>query len=91
MFLNDRPYTDAQENPVESLRDTLAFSVDDWGSSRAMAWVWGIVNGWDEDAMSDLARLFGWDTATTERLNRLHAAFDRLSTDTREEHGDHES
>ena len=88
MFLNDRPYTDAQENPVKSLRDTLAFSVDDWGSSRAMAWVWGIVNGWDEDAMSDLARLFGWDTATTERLNRLHAAFDRLSTDTREETSD---
>ena len=78
MILNGRPYSDGQENPIEALRVTLSFSVDDWGSSRAMAWVWGIVNGWDDEAMDELAREFGWDKATTDRLNRLHATFDAL-------------
>ena len=78
MYLNDRPYGNDQEDPRESLRDTLAFSVDDWASTRAMAWVWGIIDGWDEDAMADLAEQYGWDAATVARLNRLHTAFDRL-------------
>lgn len=78
VFLNDQPYRDGQEDPRESLRDTLAFSVDDWGATRAMAWVWGIVHGWDPEAMEELAERFGWDPATTARLDRLHEAFDRL-------------
>lgn len=79
VILNDRVYSDGQEDPRESLRDTLAFSVDDWGASRAMAWVWGIVEGWDDDAMAELAAEFGWDAATTARLNRLHEQFDKLA------------
>lgn len=78
VFMNDQPYTDGQEDPKESLRTTLAFSVDDWGSSRAMAWTWGIIEGWDDDAMAELAVAFGWDAATTARLNRLHDRFDAL-------------
>ena len=79
VFLNDQPYRDGEEDPRESLRTTLAFSVDDWGATRAMAWVWGIVNGWDDEAMAELAAEHGWDDETTARLNRLHAAFDDLS------------
>jgi hypothetical protein len=83
VFLNDRPYQDGQEDPRVALSDTLAFSVDDWAATRAMAWVWGIVCGWDDDAMAELAETFRWDETTTARLNRLHAAFDALSGPTR--------
>jgi hypothetical protein len=76
-FLNDEPYRDGEEDPREALRTTLAFSADDWASSRAMAWVWGIVEGWDDESMTELAATYRWDKATKERLNRLHEAFDR--------------
>jgi ABC-type microcin C transport system permease subunit YejB len=79
VILNNEPYVNGQEDPREALRDTLAFSVDDWGATRAMAWVWGIVEGWDPEAMAELAEQYGWDRATTERLDRLHAAFDALT------------
>lgn len=79
LLLSDQPYSDGQEDPFESLRSTLSFAVDDWAASRAMAWTWGIVNGWDVDAMTELAEQFGWDAATTARLDRLHASFDRAA------------
>jgi hypothetical protein len=78
IFTNDLPYRDKTEDPRKSLGNTLAFSVDDWGSSRAMAWVWGIVCGWDAEAMAELAVQFRWDADTTARLDRLHEAFEKL-------------
>lgn len=78
VFLNDEPYRDGVEDPRKSLGDTLAFSVDDWSATRAMAWVWGIVHGWEDDAMAELAAEYGWDEGAVARLNRLHEAFDRL-------------
>lgn len=78
VFLNDQPYVDGQEDPKKSLGDTLAFSVDDWAATRAMAWVWGIIEGWDDEAMAELAQEFSWDEVTTARLNRLHERFDKL-------------
>ena len=75
VFLNDVTYTDGEEDPRKSLDTTLAFSVDDWAATRAMAWVWGIVVGWDEESMAELAAEFRWDEATTARLNRLHERF----------------
>jgi hypothetical protein len=79
LMLNDQPYIDGQEDPHESLDTTLAFSVDDWGATRAMSWVWGIVCGWDDDAMAEQAAKHGWDEATTARLNRLHERFEAMS------------
>jgi len=84
VFLNDQPYRDGEEDPHESLRTALAFSVDDWGATRAMAWVWGIVEGWDDEAMAELAAEFRWDAATTARLNRLHERFAALPPQTPE-------
>lgn len=83
IFVNDLPYRVPEENPLESLKSTLAFAVDDWGDSRAKAWVYGIVLGWgsdddDPDAHAELAAKFGWDDAAVARLRRLHAAFEAL-------------
>lgn len=84
VFTNDLPYTMGEENPLEALKTTLAFAVDDWGHSRAMSWVYGIVLGWDDEhpddngAMEEQAARHGWDAAAVERLRRLHAAFVRM-------------
>lgn len=78
VFVNDLPYTDAEENPLESLISTLAFSADDWAASRAMAWTWGVVCGWDDGSYAELAPKCHWDAETVERNKRLHAAFEAL-------------
>ena len=83
IFANDLTYSNGQENPLESLKDALSFAVDDWGDSRAKAWVYGIVLGWDsdydgEDAMGELAERFGWTPDQVARLRRLHARFIEL-------------
>lgn len=87
VFANDLPYGPGPETVTGSLSDTLAFSADDWAASRAMAWVWGIVCGWDDDddpddeggAMADLAERWRWDDEGVARLRRLHARFLRLT------------
>jgi hypothetical protein len=86
VFANDIPYAGNQLDPLEALEDTLAFSADDWSASRAMAWVYGIVCGWDDDietpeegdAMGELAGKFGWSADTVERLRELHRRFEAL-------------
>lgn len=81
IYLNDQPYKNGEEDPHKALEDTLAFAVDDWAASRAMAWVYGIVCGWDDEddpddgAMAELAATYDWDDATVSRLRRLHERF----------------
>lgn len=74
------------ESPLESLSDTIAFSSADWGAARDLAWIYGIVLGWDdeddpdESAMPEIAQRYGWTTAGVARLRRLHAEYERLSS-----------
>ena len=78
---------DPTENPLESLRAALAFSSNEWAESRAGAWVWGIVLGWDDedepdsDAMAEVAARYRWAPEVVARLRRLHEAFNRLGGD----------
>lgn len=91
VFANDLPYAGISNNPLDSLRDILAFSSRDWSESRDTAWIYGVVFGWDvdrddfddecdagEDAYPQLAERFGWPDAQVERLKRLHANFERM-------------
>lgn len=66
------------ENPIESLKNTIPFSVMDWGTEKRNAWVYGIVCGWDENCFQEFNMKFGWDKDTWNRLKRLHDSFDRL-------------
>ena len=69
-----------QVRPVlQSLADVVAFSARDWSTARDLAWLWGIVQGWDDDdpecdAMSEQAAIHGWDDHEVARLRQLHAA-----------------
>ena len=58
-----------------SLKSCLVFHARDWAADKRDAWLWGIVCGWDEAAMTEVAAKFGWPTTEVQRLNELHAAF----------------
>jgi hypothetical protein len=81
IVVHDLAYTDTNPDPLTALGDCLVFSVEDWGQSRAMAWVYGIVVGWGDrsnDAHDELAAKFGWSAETVERLRQLHATFEAI-------------
>lgn len=87
IFANDLPFRDEHLDPLRSIGDSLAFAADDWGDSRAKAWIYGIVLGWDDEdgsesaAMDELAIRHRWDAATVARLRALHAAWKRLEAE----------
>ena len=58
----------------ESLEAAMAFTPHDWTQHHRLAWIWGIVLGWD-DAMPEMASKHRWDAETVARLERLHAEF----------------
>lgn len=69
--------------PLQSLADTLAFSTRDWGTARDLSWLWGILQGWDDDdpqcdAMPEQAACQGWDANQVARLRGFHATITRI-------------
>jgi hypothetical protein len=46
----------------------------DWARDRSDAWLYGIVVGWDEASLVELAQKFEWPEAQVERLRMLRAA-----------------
>lgn len=86
IFANDLPYDDASLNPLDALSQTLCFASNDWGASRAEAWIYGIVVGWDNEddpadtaAMDELAGKYRWSPEQVERLRTLHTRFVALA------------
>ena len=66
------------ENPLESLRTAVVFSSKDYGACKRDAWVYGIVVGWDDDALEELSEKHRWDKETVKRLKRLRQAYIKL-------------
>lgn len=65
----------ATKEALHSLYDTMVFDPRGWANSgKGNAWIYGLVVGWDDDAMAEVAAKFRWDDATVARLRRLHAA-----------------
>jgi hypothetical protein len=68
-------------NPFTSLYDVIVFSSLDWASAKDLAWIWGIVVGWEDDegsALPDLADIYGWSDEAVERLRRLHKEYETM-------------
>jgi hypothetical protein len=59
----------------ESLARAIAFDSADWSQNKRMAWIYGVVLGWNSDAMAEVAALHNWNADTVARIRRLHAAF----------------
>lgn len=76
------PFTSQETDPLESIRNLVAFDSRDWAQERAGAWLYGIVFGWDghgeledEGAMDLIAARHGWTPEHVERLRVLHERF----------------
>lgn len=63
------------ENPLESIKQAIVFSSKDYSACKRDAWLYGIVIGWDEDAMLNVAERHKWTPETVARLKRLHEAY----------------
>ncbi|UTC28317.1 hypothetical protein GURKE_02860 [Brevundimonas phage vB_BpoS-Gurke] len=64
-----------EENPFEAIAAAIAFSPHDWSQHHRLAWIYGIVHGWEGEALDEMRKDHGWDAATVARLQRLHARY----------------
>ncbi len=68
----------ATENPLESIFRTMTLTLKDWGADGRSAWIYGIVCGWSEEDLKNLALSHNWNKNAVERLKRLNAEFKKL-------------
>ena len=67
------------------LEEMLTFTSKDMAADRLDAWLYGIIIGWDDedgdglDAMSELAKRFGWSEVAVTRLRAQREAWKRLA------------
>jgi hypothetical protein len=66
---------------IESARTVMTFSSRDWSANHRDAWLYGIIVGWDDDAISEVARKHGWPPDEIRRLKALHAALSECADD----------
>lgn len=59
----------------ESLSIAINFCSRDWSSDRRDAWIYGVVVGWGDESIAELAEKHGWGKDTQARLRRLHADY----------------
>ncbi len=63
------------DSPFESIKSCMAFHARDWSKDRRDAWMYGVVCGWDDAAMSEVAEAHGWGPGQVARLRVLRERF----------------
>ncbi|MCK5641014.1 MAG: hypothetical protein KAJ19_09465, partial [Gammaproteobacteria bacterium] len=64
-------YADLFYERIQSVGDCMAFSARDWSTDHRDAWLYGVIHGWDEDSLQELAAKHGWEGEPLARLRRL--------------------
>lgn len=67
--------------PLKSIYNTITLSYLDWANSNELAWIYGIVVGWDIPvlkALDDVAKEHKWPQSEKNRLIMLHKKFKAL-------------
>ncbi|WP_242242695.1 hypothetical protein [Bacillus cereus group sp. BfR-BA-01309] len=57
---------------MNSLDRAISFSPHDWSSHHRLAWIYGIICGWDDASLNGLQEKFSWDNEAIERLKSYH-------------------
>lgn len=65
-------------HPLDSMKACMAFDSRDWSLNKNDAWIYGIVHGWPEDALSEVAEKHKWIPVEVARLRLLHSDFKKL-------------
>ena len=81
---------ETKADPFKALHDVISFSSMDFGSVSDVAWMYGIVVGWDNDdpdegehphaAMRELAQRFNWPYRKVQLLRNLHTEWIRRTS-----------
>ncbi|MDV6267050.1 hypothetical protein [Rhodococcus globerulus] len=81
---------ETKADPFEALHNAISFSSMDFGSASDVAWIYGIVVGWDNDnpdegehpyaAMRELAQRFNWPLKKVQLLRSLRAEWVRRTS-----------
>lgn len=81
---------ETKADPFQALHDVISFSSMDFGSASDVAWMYGIVVGWDNDdpdegehphaAMWELAQRFNWPLQKVKELRSLRAEWVRRTS-----------
>ncbi|WP_156423057.1 hypothetical protein [Rhodococcus sp. KB6] len=81
---------ETKADPFKALHDVISFSSMDFGSASDVAWMYGIVVGWDNDdpdegehphaAMWSIAQRFNWPHRKVEELRNLRAEWVRRTS-----------
>ena len=66
-------------NPLKSLRNTVVFGAKDWSVDKRDAWIYGIIVGWNDESLENLAKKYHWSPEHIQRLKRLNARFKQLA------------
>lgn len=61
----------ATEARLASVRAAMTTWVGDWSEDRIHAWIYGVIVGWDDASLAELAVQFGWHSEAVERLKAL--------------------
>ncbi len=59
----------------ESLHNCLAFSPKDYSLEKRDAFIYGIIVGWDDESLQELANKFRWGKKQVDELKQLNAEF----------------
>lgn len=65
---------------LHSLENALCFSSRDWSRYRVDAWIYGIIVGWSDESLEELAPIHGWCPDTVAKLKARRAEFEALKT-----------
>ena len=60
------------EAALDSLHNTIVFDSRDWAGDRRLAWIYGILIGWDMKCWKELAEQFGFDADSIARARKYH-------------------
>ena len=60
---------------VESLYNSIIFPPKDWSLTKHDAWMYGIIVGWDDNAIKELKQRFSWSDKEVQELKDLNKKF----------------
>lgn len=63
------------QDPFHSIETATACATRDQSLDKRDAWNWGIVLGWDDEALAEVATRHRWTPAAVDRLKTLRANY----------------
>jgi hypothetical protein len=57
---------------LESIYNAIVFSPHDWASHHRLAWIYGIICGWNDECFEEFKNEYNWDDETINKLKSYH-------------------